>query len=259
MWLHTIRGFYSITRSTYTPGLMQIRARDDRSLELLINHHFIGSETDANGGIVDTPTADYRWRVLVSLGTLTKIMETEATGASDYSNFKNACHDNHPEVHPDQMATWSAGMRHQHERCDALGLRNQDAYGTMDQAVEAQGHEHDDAWDFVEPARNDREFADDPKPENTCLCGGRGCGLCDRPTLTSEQAAALHPRHQAAGDKACTYCEGDGCTICEQPPSREEMGDWHCDHCQSWNQTAQTTCGMCGNTEGGARQAAQEA
>jgi len=111
MWIFTTYGFFSFTQSTYTPGFIQIRARDERDLEDLKRRHRL------KGKIIETPQADYRWRVLVKPETASRILADEAA-AIDYSNFKDATTDRQ-HARP-LMEVWSAMMRVQRARVAEL-------------------------------------------------------------------------------------------------------------------------------------------
>tara|TARA_R110000796_G_C14571530_1_gene435768 strand:- start:10059 stop:10826 length:768 start_codon:yes stop_codon:yes gene_type:complete len=208
MWIHSATaGFISITQSTYEEGKLQLRARDERTLQRLIEDYRL---RDQAAEIVELPKADYRWRILLTPRQAAAIISAEVL-AIDYSNFKNTAH--RPEndhLQPDLMATWSAGMRHQHKRVDELGGANQDPYRSM-----AGG-----------------SFGQDQEPEPDA-----GEGTPFFPWDESKDTGTT-----------CPFCQGEGCTICETPGHRSDVGDWHCDHCSSWNQPKQATCSMCGES-----------
>lgn len=82
MWLFTRHGFYSLTRSTDETDKLQVRARVRRDLENL------QTVTGLTGPILETPTADYRWRWIVTPAeaeVITKRLTQEIT----YFNFKS--------------------------------------------------------------------------------------------------------------------------------------------------------------------------
>ena len=108
MWLFTTIGFYSVTTVPGQPGMMQIRARAKADLQRLID----ATSDDWRQRwatecleIIETPEADYRWRVLMSQGQWIDVAELLAD-AIDYENFKDAAH----ETQSDKplMAIWSA-------------------------------------------------------------------------------------------------------------------------------------------------------
>ncbi len=81
MWLFTRHGFYSLTRSPKEPDKLQVRARLRRDLENL------QSFTGLAGAIIETQSADYRWRWIVSPAdaeTITRCLTADIS----YSNFK---------------------------------------------------------------------------------------------------------------------------------------------------------------------------
>lgn len=107
MWIFTTYGFFSFTQSTYQPGFIQIRARDDRDLVDLKKRHKL------KGKVIETDNSDYRWRLLVKPDTAARIVAAEVE-AIDYSNFKNATTD---RMHARPlMDVWSSMMRVQTAR-----------------------------------------------------------------------------------------------------------------------------------------------
>lgn len=83
MWLFTRHGVHSLTRSADKPDKLQIRARVRRDLENL------QSFTGIAGTILETPSADCRWRWIVTPAdaeTITRCLTADIS----YSNFKAA-------------------------------------------------------------------------------------------------------------------------------------------------------------------------
>ena len=80
MWIFTETGFVSAVRKADAPTKVTVRARDRRSLLELSEL----TETE----IVETPYADYRFRVLVD-DIIFKTWFTTAVDMLDYDNFKN--------------------------------------------------------------------------------------------------------------------------------------------------------------------------
>ncbi len=81
MWLFTRHGFYSLTRSADEPEKFQVRARVRSDLENL--QSFVG----LIGAVLETPTADYQWRWIITPSeaeTITRCLTDDIT----YSNFK---------------------------------------------------------------------------------------------------------------------------------------------------------------------------
>lgn len=95
MWLFTIHGFYSITRSTDEPEKFQIRARSHQHLENL-KAHLMGHGLELGGPILITPSADYRFRIIADAATI-QILMAELVEDLDYGNFKAAAQENLPE------------------------------------------------------------------------------------------------------------------------------------------------------------------
>lgn len=94
MWVFTEHGFFSATRSLVEPDKIQIRARNrDHLVRLRDRMARIG---DGEGGylrggdILETPEADYQWRMIVAPETWVRIM-ADVSFEVDYSNFKGRC------------------------------------------------------------------------------------------------------------------------------------------------------------------------
>ncbi|MFA7331086.1 MAG: hypothetical protein WC326_08440 [Candidatus Delongbacteria bacterium] len=110
MWIHTTLGYYSITQSPLQLGKFQIRARTRAHLENLARHldEQIGPKCYL-GGILETPRADYRWRVVINFARLQTVMGVLMERV-DYSNFKAAAQRALPEdhaYHETLHRTWS--------------------------------------------------------------------------------------------------------------------------------------------------------
>ena len=80
MWVFTETGFVSAVRKVDAPSKITVRSRDKQSLEVLAEL----SETE----IIETPYADYGYRVLVS-DDIYKVWLTTTVDMLDYDNFKN--------------------------------------------------------------------------------------------------------------------------------------------------------------------------
>lgn len=111
MWIHTTLGYYSITRSPVDPDKFQVRARKRAHLVNLQN--FMAGLMGNNsylGDILETPAADYRWRIIVQWDQLHTIM-SEIVGLVGYTNFKSAAQQALPDdvpYHHTLTRTWSA-------------------------------------------------------------------------------------------------------------------------------------------------------
>ncbi len=86
MWIFSTLGFFSCTRSAEDFETFQIRARVRGDLENLI--HEMGLQVR----VLETPNADYRYRLLVDQATFRAIV-AELVERVNYSNFKNEVHD----------------------------------------------------------------------------------------------------------------------------------------------------------------------
>ena len=80
MWVFTQTGFVSAVRKADAPSKITVRSRDKQSLEVLAEL----SETE----ILETPFADYGYRVLVS-DDIYKVWLSTTVDMLDYDNFKN--------------------------------------------------------------------------------------------------------------------------------------------------------------------------
>ena len=80
MWLATKHGFYSIVQKS--PGQFHVRGRVRKDLENLLQ--LVGKDLE----ILDWPSADYRYRFIVSQRELSDIMGALAVSL-DYPNFKS--------------------------------------------------------------------------------------------------------------------------------------------------------------------------
>ena len=123
MWLFTRYGFFSVTVSRQDPYKMQIRARAKEDLERLaefaatqgwhIGEHF--SE------IIETPNADYRWRIICVPGQWAAIAEALAADV-DYHNFKATITD--PKRHRLYERVWHTMLDLQYqEEANRLQVR----------------------------------------------------------------------------------------------------------------------------------------
>lgn len=91
MWIFTKYGFYSVTKSPVEKGKMQIRARTREDLE---NIQIFFQDKLRTGApvIIETNSADYRWRVVVSRSDWVKLA-AELARDVEYENFKNTIAD----------------------------------------------------------------------------------------------------------------------------------------------------------------------
>lgn len=85
MWLFTTLGFFSCTRSAQDEAEYQIRARLEGDIRGLCEALHIPAR------IIETPDADYRWRIIVDRETFGAII-AELAERVNYSNFKDAVH-----------------------------------------------------------------------------------------------------------------------------------------------------------------------
>lgn len=71
------------------PGLLQVRARSRKHLELLVERFAILSGPDISD-IIETPRADYLFRIIVPRGAWAEVASALAQEIT-YPNFKNEC------------------------------------------------------------------------------------------------------------------------------------------------------------------------
>jgi hypothetical protein len=136
MWLFTKHGFYSATRSNTVKGFMQIRARCRGDLENLKR------EFKLTGAIIETPQADYRWRI-VCRPTTWEMLALKLAQDVDYSNFKNSVGDDQHDK--PLMAVWSLMNRFQEDTTRKAAKANQklplfDGGYDDEDALEIGGH-----------------------------------------------------------------------------------------------------------------------
>jgi len=106
MWLITEKGFISVVQK---PGdaMLTVRARVREDLEKLLDDITYSLATTLPEGteIVDTPKADYPFRVQLSRHVLAEVIAWRIRNIN-YSNFK----DTQPERHSVYMDVWVALM-----------------------------------------------------------------------------------------------------------------------------------------------------
>jgi hypothetical protein len=90
MWIFTTHGFFSITRTRQQPEMMQIRARQKEHLQNL-QKRFTADGFGMLGNIIETPDADYRFRIITEPATVQIVLANLADDIN-YPNFKSACH-----------------------------------------------------------------------------------------------------------------------------------------------------------------------
>lgn len=102
MWTFTQHGFFSITVSKENRRMMQIRARSKRHLQ---NLQLAFPDIAGRREILETPRADYRWRILMRKSDAFRLID-ELGREIDYSNFKDRCHQTGADDSP-LMAIWN--------------------------------------------------------------------------------------------------------------------------------------------------------
>ena len=98
MWLFTKYGFFSVTNARKDkgragaptdPDRLQVRARSRKHLELLVERFAALSGPDISD-IIETPKADYLFRLIVPRGVWAEVAGALAMEIA-YPNFKNEC------------------------------------------------------------------------------------------------------------------------------------------------------------------------
>lgn len=119
MWLFTTLGFFSCTRSAEEPDKFQIRAREKTDLQGLI------ASLGIPGELIETPRADYRWRIIVDPETF-KAVVAELVRRIDYTNFKDAVHhaENQERKAGPYMRVWATlkGLQDRGDDLEAYGF-----------------------------------------------------------------------------------------------------------------------------------------
>ena len=90
MWIASKIGFFSIVAHRDQPGTVMIRARIKGDLENLLAA--LWDLEDPQPPIVDTPQADYRFRIIVSQPHAVSLVSRLAASI-DYSNLKETVAD----------------------------------------------------------------------------------------------------------------------------------------------------------------------
>jgi hypothetical protein len=99
MWLITQHGFYSIVQKE--PGTFHVRARERRDLDNLIRRVPL---PDAK--IIETPKADYRFRILLGADGLAAVMSF-LVNTVDYDNFKGRVGQTLDQAHKPYHEVWN--------------------------------------------------------------------------------------------------------------------------------------------------------
>lgn len=99
MWLFIGDGFVSAVEDREDSGRLLIRARDRASLELLLDQIELAGAAEGPDGraveklvasdIVETPRADYRYRVAMTKETFAVVVQHYILNHLTYDNFKN--------------------------------------------------------------------------------------------------------------------------------------------------------------------------
>lgn len=102
MWIFSTSGFFSITASPEDASFMQIRARERHDLEALL------TLTGMDAEIIETPNADYRFRLIVTPHAVGGVLLALGNGIT-YSNFKGAIAKTPDQAHkePGLHRIWS--------------------------------------------------------------------------------------------------------------------------------------------------------
>lgn len=139
MWLFTTIGFFSLTRSVEEPDKMQFRARVPEDLEALQSVAGIGER------IIETPEADYRWRIVVD-PEVAQAAVGILVGMITYSNFKAEVHRNPDQDHKSDalLTVWGAMREVQDQRVAELAAEMTDKEYDQQRRESWQGNDGDE-------------------------------------------------------------------------------------------------------------------
>jgi hypothetical protein len=112
MWLFTTSGFFSAVTDKQDPQQIQIRARSRKDLEAVVA--ITARACMSKAKIIETPEADYRYRVVVHRTEFLTIM-IELASEVTYQNFKDAATAAGQGDKP-LMTVWSAMARYQDDK-----------------------------------------------------------------------------------------------------------------------------------------------
>ena len=100
MWLFTPNGFLSIVADRDAAGRLLVRGRVRADVEYFC-------DVVGDGIPIETPTADYRWRVKAPATLVAEFLHQQAL-AIEYDNFKNEVSDRQgPERAHTYLGVWS--------------------------------------------------------------------------------------------------------------------------------------------------------
>lgn len=106
MWLATKKGFYSVVESGEQKGKYLIRSRSRKDLLNLF----------PRGRVIDTPDADYGFRVIVDRKEL-GIFMSDLAESVNYPNFKDSLKStNQSDKLPFYMKIWSVMFQYQYRK-----------------------------------------------------------------------------------------------------------------------------------------------
>ena len=91
MWVFCKYGFFSAVQHKDKPGTLLVRARFKGDLERLVES-MTEDEHKLCSSVVETPIADYLFRMEIPKDVFAKVME-RITSEIDYENFKDSVHE----------------------------------------------------------------------------------------------------------------------------------------------------------------------
>lgn len=92
MWLFTVDGLISVTRSRLEPTKVQVRARSRETIERMAGR--VERFWAAHPEVIETPEADYRYRIIIEPGEW-KALAVKLADEVTYPNFKDAAAQKH--------------------------------------------------------------------------------------------------------------------------------------------------------------------
>ena len=114
MWIFTREGFFSAVQSPEycTDDELAVRGRSRQDLEALVR--WLGARGPALE-IIETPEADYRWRVILARSRWSDYVH-QAAEAIDYPNFKGATTGGDRLRHDAYFGCWKSLWEWQHRQ-----------------------------------------------------------------------------------------------------------------------------------------------
>lgn len=125
MWLFSPSYFLSAVRDNNRDGFMRVRFRHPDHAQRCMDDLYTSRPQD-RPDIEVTPAADYRWKVSIPSEDFVRLVTMCAVDAGNYSNFKNECHDRHPDDPTPHLEVWTLMHRVQQDATFLDHVRRED-------------------------------------------------------------------------------------------------------------------------------------